>query len=229
MNVAIIQKRGAKPRRSSPVVWSSSLAYVVGILTTDGCLSKDGRHIILVSKDREQLQNVMKALRLEVAIGTTRSGYTRKATTRIQFGDVVLYRFLLGVGLMPNKTKIIGVLNIPDQYFFDFLRGHFDGDGSSYSYWDSRWRSSFMFYTTFVSASLDHITWLRERIRSLLGIQGHVSHDGRRITFQLKYAKKESLLLIPKLYPSKNVVCLTRKRLKIERALRIITTQSSNS
>ena len=35
--------------------WTSELAYAVGLLTTDGSLSKDGRHIDLTSKDVEQL------------------------------------------------------------------------------------------------------------------------------------------------------------------------------
>jgi len=36
-------------------IWSKELAYVIGLLVTDGCLSKNGRHIDPTSKDREQL------------------------------------------------------------------------------------------------------------------------------------------------------------------------------
>ena len=68
----------------------------------------------------------------------------------------------MSIGLMPNKTKIIGAVKIPNNYFFDFLRGHFDGDGTFYSYWDPRWRSSHMFYVVFASASLKHIIWLQK-------------------------------------------------------------------
>src|SRR3989338_7960663 len=152
--------RGARPRRKDEIKWSSDIAYAVGLITTDGCLSNDGRHIIFVSKDREQLKNLMSALKIRVKIGNTISGYTGKPTTRIQFGDVKLYRFLLEIGLMPNKTKILTSISVTDEYFFDFLRGHFDGDGSFYSYWDPRWKSSYMFYTVFISASKNHINWL---------------------------------------------------------------------
>ena len=37
----------------------------------------------------------------------------------------------------------------------------------------------------------------------------------------LKYAKIESLKLLPKLYYDRSVVCLSRKRKKIEKALKI--------
>ncbi|MBC7836407.1 hypothetical protein H7X87_01345, partial [Acetobacteraceae bacterium] len=170
-------KRGAKPKGKVKIKWSPGLAYAIGLLVTDGSLSSDGRHISLVSKDTEQLENFMKALKIRVSIGTTRSGYTGKMTTRIQFGDITFYHFLLGIGLTPNKTKTISAIKIPNRYFFDFLRGHFDGDGCTYSYFDPRWKSSFMFYTTFVSASKRHIVWLQKEIFNRLKIQGHITND----------------------------------------------------
>lgn len=168
----------------------------------------------------------MNILELRVKIGSTISGYTGKATTRIQFGDVRLYKFLLQVGLMSNKTKIIGALDVPDEYFFDFLRGHFDGDGSFYSYWDPRWRSSFMYYLSFVSASKVHIDWLQESISRMSGVRGHVTKDGRHITHQLKYAKKESLVIIGAMYQDPQCVHLRRKRKKILLALKDSQTAS---
>lgn len=54
-------------------------------------------------------------------------------------------------------------MKIPGKYFFDYLRGCFDGDGCFYSYWDPRWRSSHMFYLEFISASKNHIDWLQKK------------------------------------------------------------------
>lgn len=214
-------KRGAKPKGKVNIKWSPEFAYAIGLLTTDGCLSTDGRHFDFTSKDKEQLVNFMKCLGIKVKIGYKTSGYSGKKYTRIQFGDVNFYKFLLGVGLMPAKTKIISALKIPKEYFFDFLRGHFDGDGTFYSYWDPRWRSSFMFYTEFISASKKHIDWIRDILLKKLKIKGHITKDSKKSTYQLKYAKIESLKLFPKLYYNENVVCLRRKRLKIEKAFKI--------
>lgn len=210
-----------KPLGKVKIQWSPEFAYAIGLLTTDGCLSTDRRHFDFTSQDREQLVNFMKCLGIKVKIGHKTSGYSEKRYTRIQFGDVNFYKFLLGIGLMPAKTKIISSLKIPKEYFFDFLRGHFDGDGTFYSYWDPRWRSSFMFYTVFISASKNHIDWLRKIIFKLVKIKGHITKSVSDSTYQLKYAKSESLKLLPKLYYDKSAVCLSRKRFKIERALNV--------
>src|SRR3989338_4215209 len=208
-------KRGTRPKGKVKILLSPQFAYAIGLIASDGCLSPNGRHIVFVSEDTEQLINFMRALNITVA--------QRKNSNRVQFSDVLFYRFLLTTGLMPNKSKILAQLNIPTEYFFDFLRGSFDGDGSFYSYWDPRWKSSFMFYTTFVSASKAHIEWLRSILKKKLMVIGYVTFGGRgNGYYQLRYAKKESLKIIKKMYYTPAVACLGRKRLKIQRALGII-------
>lgn len=215
-------KRGAKPKGKVKIEWSPEFAYAIGLLTTDGNLSPDGRHINFTSKDRELAETFKRILKINNVIGRKARGHElEKKYFVVQFGDVLFYRFLLAIGLMPNKSKILESLDIPNEYLLDFLRGHFDGDGTFYSYWDPRWRSSFMFYLEFISASEKHIFWLREIIRGIAGISGHITRDGRHIVYQLKYAKAESLKLLPKLYYDTRVVCLSRKRKKIERALAV--------
>lgn len=216
-----MMKRGAKPKGKVHIEWSADFAYAIGLLASDGCLS-GGRHIILVSKDIEQLQNFMKALNIAVPIGETKSGHNDNVSLRIQFSDVLFYQFLENIGLMSNKSKIIGKVKVPSQYFFDFLRGSFDGDGCTYSYWDPRWKSSFMFYTTFVSASATHISWIRDEIYKKLRVYGHLTGDGRRTVFQLKYAKTDSEKVLNGMYYSKGVRCLSRKRLKVDEMLGIV-------
>jgi len=207
--------------RKVKIAWSPKFAYAIGLLATDGCLSKDGYHFDITSKDKKQLENVLKCLGIHNKIGKKTSGSNRKKYYRIQFGDVVFYRFLLGIGLTPAKSKTIHEIDIPNKYFFDFLRGSFDGDGCFYSYYDPRWKSSFMFYTVFVSQSRKHIEWVRVCLKKFLNIKGHINYGGRG-TPQLKYAKKESLSILRKMYYSPDVVCLKRKRLKVKRALAII-------
>ena len=209
-----------KPRRTQKIEWSPELAYAVGLITTDGNLSTDKRHMVLVSKDVQLLKTFKKCLNLKNKIGSRKSGYTgRKNCHHVSFGDVILYQWLTKIGLTPNKTKTIGRLKIPDKYFFDFLRGHLDGDGCYYSYWDKRWKNSFMFYTVFTSSNPLHIEWLRNKIINLLDIKGHTNKT--RNLWQLKYAKQESRLLIPKIYYQKGLPCLERKYKKIKDILKI--------
>ncbi|MDI6734485.1 MAG: hypothetical protein QMD50_03305 [Patescibacteria group bacterium] len=211
-----------KPKSKILIKWSPNFAYALGLIATDGNLSSDGRHLDMTSKDREQLTNFIYCFGLTNKIGYKKSGISDKSISRIQFGDVNFYKFLLTIGFMPKKSKVIGNLEIPDKYFFDFLRGHFDGDGSFYSYWDKRWPSSYMFYTIFCSESKKHIIWLRNKIYELLKIKGHITKSPVKTCYQLKYAKNESFKLIRKIYYSPDLICLKRKRLKIQKALAII-------
>ena len=208
--------------------WCPKLAYVIGLITTDGSLSKDKRHIIFTSKDYQLIITFAKILNLNNKIGLKKSGFTKITNCyQIQFGDTFFYKFLESLGLRPNKTRNIGSLDIPDIYYADFLRGHLDGDGYTYSYWDRRWKNSFMLYTGFTSASKDHIDWIKCKIKELYKIDGSLTKQGS--VFRLLYAKKASLILHNKLYYQNNLPSLSRKKFKISRSLGIIKRTSRDA
>ena len=218
-----MNKRGPKPKGGVRIKWSSDFAYAVGLLVTDGNLSKDRRHISFVSKDHEQVENFRKALGIKNTIGVQySSSRNRRKAFRVQCGDVLFYEFLIKIGVTPNKSKSLGVIGIPRRYFFDFLRGHFDGDGSFYSYWDPRWKSSFMFYIELISASKKHIAWLQSEIADSISVKGRITKSKNNPCYRLKFAKSESLVLLRKMYPKRKIIFLTRKHLKIIEALGII-------
>ena len=193
------------------IKWNNNIAYAVGLITTDGSLSSDGRHITFVSKDIDLIKTFKRCLGINNRITPKKSGYSNKIYNKIQFGNVKFFRWLLKVGLMPNKTKIIGKLCLPDKYMPDFLRGHLDGDGCIRVYQDPVYPNSQRLYTNFVSASLPHIHWLQKRISFLLKIKGYICQHARG-TFELTYAKNESRTLLNAIYYNKSLPCLRRKR-----------------
>lgn len=211
-----------KALRKIKTTWSPEFAYAIGLITTDGNLSNDMRHISLSSKDKEQIENFLSCLELDNKITRNISG-SGNWSLRVQIGDIHFYKFLIKIGLTPAKTKTLGKIKIPKKYFFDFLRGHFDGDGTFYSYFDPRWKNSYMFYTSFVSASKDHIDWVRKEITRHLGVVGHMSKGKTSSIYQLRYAKADSLKLLGKMYYNDQVICLSRKRLKIDLALKKVS------
>lgn len=213
-------KRGPKPKKIISEKWTPELAYAIGLLATDGGISPKVHLIDLTSNDREQLENYRRCLDIATPI-TKKSSGVGKESMRVQFKNVFFYNFLITVGLTPAKSKTLGPLNVPDKFFFDFFRGVFDGDGCTYSYFDSRWRSSFMFYTTIASSSPRFIAWLQRNLAKKLSIRGHITTTPQK-HYQLRYAKAESLRLLKKMYPSPQCVCLSRKRLKIEKMLSIV-------
>lgn len=216
---------GYVTKRSVPIdtAWRPELAYVVGLIATDGCLYNDRRHINLTSKDLQLIRTFKKCLGLRNKEGKKNSGFADTWAYNLQFGSVDFYNFLLDIGLTPAKSKTMSEIKIPKEYFPDFLRGLFDGDGTIYSYMDPRWASSHMFYTAFVSASKLFIDWLQKQGNGILGINGRISISRKvegNTVYQLKYAKKESLVLIGHMYYNHKVPCLKRKRDKIRKILK---------
>ena len=135
--------------------WTNKIAYAIGLITTDGNLSKDGRHIIFVSKDLSLVKLFKRCLNLKNKISTKTSGYSNNEGIYyyIQFGNVIFYRDLISIGLCTNKSKRINQLCIPKDYFSDFLRGHLDGDGTIRAYNDYAFPKSKRLYVNFLSAS----------------------------------------------------------------------------
>jgi len=214
-----VGKRGPKPRWRK-FVWTPGFAYAVGLFATDGCMYNDGRHLSFVSADMDLVKTFKQCFGLKNKIGYKTGGYNNKKCPHVQWGDVAMYQFFLSMGLTPKKSKILGPLKIPAKFFFDFLRGAIDGDGSFYSYFDPRWRSSFMFYLSLSSGSKKFIDWIRKEIEDRLGIRGHIGFHQAKNVYQIKYAKADSLKILEKMYYDPTVVCLKRKHVKIETALK---------
>lgn len=100
------------------IEWSAGFAYAIGLLTTDGNLSKDGRHIDFTSKDIDLINSFKKCLNIDdVRVGKKcRSIEKDKVYFRVQFSDVNFYEWCLSIGLMPNKSKNIKNLKIIDKF-----------------------------------------------------------------------------------------------------------------
>lgn len=199
------------PAKLTEFQWTADLAYVVGLMTTDGTLSPDGRHLTFTSKDRDQVELVKNLLSLSNKI-TINTGTFKPSQTywRIQFGNVALYKWFVGIGLMSNKSKVLDAVQVPDCYFFDFLRGHLDGDGTIRAYNDPRYPNSRRLYTVFYAASRFHLEWLQSTINRLINIEGYIA-PGTRI-WRLTFAKTKSLKLLPRLCYRPDLPCLQRKR-----------------
>lgn len=194
--------------------WTPSIAYCVGLITSDGCLQKDGRHLDVTSIDYEQLQNFCKALGRDLAI-SRKSNNSSTPAFRIQFSDVAFYDFLLEAGLTPAKSLTISALKIPQEYYSDFLRGLFDGDGTTYGYVDKRWKNSNMFYVAFSAASRSFMEYVRSANSKLIGTSAGSIRKGKR-AYSLVYAKADSAKIAAFMYYNDDLPALTRKRDKLQ-------------
>ncbi len=127
--------------------WTPLLAYCVGLIATDGNLSKDGRHVDFTSKDIGLVEIIKTGFNSKSSIRKKHRGDGIKRYFRIQLADHKLYQQLLSMGLTPKKSLTLESLAIPDLFFADFLRGNLDGDGNITTYQDSKFPNSSS-YTT---------------------------------------------------------------------------------
>jgi hypothetical protein len=88
------RRRGPFPgtrRRNSVaggVEWSADLAYVVGLITTDGCLRRDGRHLTITSKDVDLLETARRCLGITARIALTTNP---RPCHRLQWSDTLFH------------------------------------------------------------------------------------------------------------------------------------------
>jgi hypothetical protein len=210
--------------------WSREIAYVVGVITTDGTLSSDRRHLGVTSKDVDFLETIRRCLKLDVAI--TRCSSPSSGCHRIQWSDRTFYEWLLTLGLMPAKSLRLGPLRIPDEFFADFLRGCIDGDGSIVTYVDRfhaprnpRYIYDRLF-VSIVSASRPFLGWIQSTALRLRGVSGHLTlrkHNEHHDLWSLRYAKRESVDVLRWIYYAPDLPALFRKRQRAERALASVT------
>lgn len=210
-------KRGPKPKGRVDRTWRPELAYAVGLIAADGSLSKNGRHINFTSKDVDLIETYQKCLGLEdIKIGRKSSGYKpEKEYYQIQFGDVLFYLFLVELGLHPNKSHTLTEIEIPDEYFFDFLRGEWDGDGTIYRSQDKRWKSSYVISLGFTSASRSFLQWIQKTINKKLQTTGFITFSTRG--FQLRYAKRDSKKVLDAMFYEPGLPYLDRKFAKAQK------------
>lgn len=206
-------------RQKRTYCWSPNIAYSVGLMASDGCLQSDGRHLDLTSIDTEQLDNFRISIgRPELPISDKLSGLKLPAF-RVQFSDVSYYDFLLQTRLTPAKSKTMPALKIPLNFYSHFLRGLFDGDGSSNAYFDPRWRSSYMFYVSYTSASKQFLEYLSVTNQKLYGLCGS-SIRLQKGAYSLVYAKADAQLLYTAMYTDAELF-LSRKKTKLENFISI--------
>lgn len=202
--------------------WTPELAYAVGLIVTDGNLSPDGRHMTMRSSEKSLLETFKKCLNLKNIISKTHhEGFAKRPCYRIQFGNIQFYRWLLNIGLTPNKSLTVDTLKIPAKFLRDFLRGHLDGDGAVVLYKDTYGRYkdkqyiNMRIYTKFISASEKHIRWIHRTIKRHLHLKGALIHNKgktRREMWEIKFAKHESLKLLRQLYYKPGLPALARKQ-----------------
>lgn len=110
-------------------------------------------------------------------------------------------------GVMPNKTKKNDYPKVPDEFFFDFLRGYIDGDGCYYKHKNY----TYMHITCATLAPLKYIQSQLKKYDIEVRIYSENQNKHRLMCVNLIEMKK----LVNRLYYKDGLFCLKRKYKKI--------------
>ena len=211
--------RGGTPQYTVPgdvwSTWSPELAYVVGLVTTDGNLSSDRPDVSFASTDIEIAEAYRRILKVNAPIYVTQSSGGHKPLHRVCINDPPYRALLESIGLMPVKAKKLGALSIPDVVFRDFLRGCIDGDGcirvSVYKQTVYKDGDRRLLIVNLYSSSLPFLKWVRNTVERLAGLRCSVNKDKRGYG-SLTYSGRKAVSLLRWIYYKSDLPCLTRKR-----------------
>lgn len=171
--------------------WSPQMAWLLGLLFTDGCIVEEGnglracpgQSVVLTSMDRDMLENVRTHLKSTRPIRKKVQSYDKtKHIYSFDFYRKKMRDDLQKLGLIQRKSLTMKFPNVPEEYMRHFIRGCWDGDGSVYIGKDNRVNASF------VSGSQDFIEKLVYELHKIGICRKKISQRGKDFKkMKLKY------------------------------------------
>lgn len=149
-------------------------AYFLGLLFADGTLSvkKQSVRLKLSYKDLEIIESFKLFLQYDGPI--KKREYSKKNKNWQDQVGIDIYNKKLNddlfiLGMVPAKSLILKMPNIPKEYLKDFIRGYYDGDGGIYIYKNKK-----RFNIQFTSSS-EFIESLSKIFKNKFGFAGTIT------------------------------------------------------
>lgn len=184
--------------------WSVPMAYLVGFFAADGYMTvnkRGGQYWALDIGDKKIISEIKSVIKSKHKISTRNRKDGQYITYRLQVGSNAMCEDLRKLGFDERKTKRLSMPNIPTQYFSDFIRGYFDGDGNV---WMGKVHKNnrvpnISIQTVFTSCSKEFLENLKEILESS-GVKKGVLRRGNGNFYRLTYSVNNSLKLYDFMY-----------------------------
>jgi hypothetical protein len=132
----IIDRRKYIPNDSFFKFWSCEMAYVLGFIAADGCVTdttygkqKGSRHHWVINLKKDDSDILFSISRI---IDSIREPYFNKKANQyvLYVNSAEMVADLRAFGFSQHKSRELKwPTNVPSQYLSHFVRGYFDGDG----------------------------------------------------------------------------------------------------
>ena len=188
--------------------WSSEMAYILGFIYGDGNIlaSTKSYRLTFNITDKSLLEKINHTMDSTYPISerTKRKKKHHKIKYRVEINSKTLISDLLKLGVAPNKTLIMQFPEVPDKYFYDFVRGYLDADGHV------NHREGL--YILFVSASKDFIYSLSDELeKRQIATSIYFQNNDTNGIYQLYIKKRGREKFVTSLYQN-STIHLQRKK-----------------
>jgi hypothetical protein len=190
-------------------------AYWLGFIFADGYIRKYQLSIGLSSKDREHLYQFKIDINSDCdikdkVVKKKYKGVVKEYSSCIlDLYSMVIYNDLIKYGLHTKKSlTLLPPKNIPNQYYSDFIRGYFDGDGCITNYkLNGRIHKKIKILGTY-----KFLEWIND-ILSENGVSKRKIDKQTNKIFRLQYNTKDIKTIFEFFYKNSSI-CLERKKQK---------------
>jgi hypothetical protein len=105
--------------------WTPEMAYVLGMIASDGCISTFNSFSI-AQKEKYILEKISEALSYDTPIITINE---KTKCHSLSVNSKKMVKDLMDIGITQRKSLTLEFPNVPNEYMSHFIRGIFDGDG----------------------------------------------------------------------------------------------------
>lgn len=198
-----------------------NMAWLMGFLAADGSIEKN-RNVIklaLSTIDKEILEKIREEIQLEVSVKdyVTAKGFQM---SKIQWSSEQHKKDLSQYGIIPQKTfNLKPPYKLKKEYWIDYIRGYFDGDGSVYitknNYNTITWEIG--------SATKEILEFIRDFFYEEYGIPKTNIHETvkKEPFYVLMYSTNAAKKIYKHFYENEDVLSLKRKKDKYTEIIKL--------